>query len=1130
MTDCTEAFNAFIGTGDELLQAVSFYTAADDVSYTVKIYDRFADGELLDELAAKSGTIEYTGFHTVDLDTPIILAEDDDFYVYVELSAGGCAYDRTSEIPVLLGAPTEDPQKFPVPLDPRLGKSDLVGRRQATIVKSTSSPGQSYYRSGSEWLDLYDYEDPPWNNTGNFCIKALATEREYTGPGEFESRGVDLTGWITIDELDTGSFSASDCWGYTSPSGREYAIIGLYRGTGFVDVTDPTDPQIVTMLFGDTNAWQDIKVYGDYAYSVTEAESRVIGGIRVYDLKDIDNGIVSHVFTVTSGGITTATHNVAIDANSGFIYRCGGGAIAYNGLRIYDLANPVQPLFVNSWQGRYVHDAQVVTYTEGLYAGRQIAFCFANDTPYGVNPGVDILDVTDKSLITVLGSINLALEPIFSHPAVFSHQGCLSPDRKYLYVADDADETVYPFPPTTTRVIDVSNLSNPVQVATFTNGATARDHNVYTHDDLIFEANYRSGLRIFDARDPVSPVEIAYFDTYPPDDAPRVNSLWGVYPYFASGTIIGSDMEKGLFVWQFRDCRVAVGSSTDCNRNGLSDDCDLDDGISDDCDANSRPDECDIADGLLSDVDGDGAADECCSTPAECDDGNPCTEDVCARVCIHTVNTGLCDDGLWCNGTRTCVDGVCVAGSPPCTDPALPTCDEAHDRCVECLSSRDCDNGVFCDGAEGCPDGMCTAGTDPCPDEMCNERQHMCVGCYDDSECDDFRFCNGVEKCDDTGQCRRGSPPCSTGLTCDEERDGCVCVTDGDCNDGLFCNGEETCDSDTGLCDTGTSPCPATEKCDEYTNSCVECLDGADCDDGNPCSADRCPLGHCTHTPIVGCRDEDRDGVKDSTDECPGSVWGAEVDARGCSCDVLDDDDDGVDNCNDTCADTPAGESCDEDGCSQSQVAAKSPEPDGDGDGVPDALDLCANTPVEEAAEVDAHGCSPAQLGEGEVAQPVPDDSDADDVTDTVDACPDTPADEVDQVDGAGCSPSQRDTDGDGVVDAEDECGDSAAGEEVDADGCATGVADGSSRMSRRTASPCGFFDLMILAVLFVGMGAVRFSFRGCHWQLAAGAGTGGQAASGTRANDGAPSEFAIRPRQVGISQAQHSAFAVRRQ
>jgi choice-of-anchor B domain-containing protein len=530
-----------------------------------------------------------------------------------------------------------------------------VGRRQATIVKSTSSPGQSYYRSGSDWLDLYDYDDPPWSNTANFCIKALATEREYTSD-EFESRGVDLTGWITVDELDPGSFSASDCWGYTSPSGREYAIIGLYRGTGFVDITDPTDPQIVAMVFGDTNAWQDIKVYGHYAYTVTEAENRVIGGIRVFDLKDIDDGIVSHVYTVTSGGITAATRNVAIDAGSGFIYRCGGGAIAYNGLRIYDLANPMQPLFVNSWQGRYVHDAQVVTYTEGLYAGRQIAFCFANDTPYGVNPGVDILDVTDKSLITVLASINLAHEPIFSHPAVFSHQGCLSPDRMYLYVGDEIDETIYPYPPTTTRVIDVSNLSNPVQVSTFTNGGTATDHNIFTHDDLIFEANYRSGLRIFDARDPVSPVEIAYFDTYPPDDAPRLNGLWGVYPYFASGTIIGSDMEKGLFVWQFRDCRVAVGSSTDCNRNGLSDDCDIDDGISGDCNANQVPDECDIADGTLTDDNGNGIPDGC----EYCSDAD-------------------CDDALYCNGAETCDDGTCVQGEPPCPH---GVCNEETDECL----------------------------------------------------------------------------------------------------------------------------------------------------------------------------------------------------------------------------------------------------------------------------------------------------------------------------------------------------------------------------------------------------------------------------------------------------------------
>jgi hypothetical protein len=68
---------------------------------------------------------------------------------------------------------------------------------------------------------------------------------------------------------------------------------------------------------------------------------------------------------------------------------------------------------------------------------------------------------------------------------------------------------------------------------------------------MIFEANYRSGLRVFDAADPLAPVEAAFFDTYPDDDNANYNGLWGVYPYFPSGTIIGSDIEKGLFVWTF---------------------------------------------------------------------------------------------------------------------------------------------------------------------------------------------------------------------------------------------------------------------------------------------------------------------------------------------------------------------------------------------------------------------------------------------------------------------------------------------------------------------------------------------------------------------------------------------------
>jgi hypothetical protein len=129
-----------------MLESVSFYTAEDAVSYVVRIYDRFEGGELLDELAVKTGVIDYLGFHTVDLDDPVSLSEGNDFYVYLQLSHGGQAFDRTSDVPVLLGGDARP------------------------LVESRADPGQSYWRNGAAWDDLTDF-----NETANFCIKGLAT-------------------------------------------------------------------------------------------------------------------------------------------------------------------------------------------------------------------------------------------------------------------------------------------------------------------------------------------------------------------------------------------------------------------------------------------------------------------------------------------------------------------------------------------------------------------------------------------------------------------------------------------------------------------------------------------------------------------------------------------------------------------------------------------------------------------------------------------------------------------------------------------------------------------------------------------------------------------------------------------
>jgi C1A family cysteine protease len=147
--DAMEAFNAFTAVGStkatERLKAVSLINAVDNVDYTVTVYGAFDGTELKNPLSTQSGKLATTGFHTIDLTTPVPLKAGDKFYVYVKVSAGGQAFDRTSDVPVLLGA------------------------KYRATVESAASPGESYYKTAAGWVDLT--KD---NETANFCIKGLS--------------------------------------------------------------------------------------------------------------------------------------------------------------------------------------------------------------------------------------------------------------------------------------------------------------------------------------------------------------------------------------------------------------------------------------------------------------------------------------------------------------------------------------------------------------------------------------------------------------------------------------------------------------------------------------------------------------------------------------------------------------------------------------------------------------------------------------------------------------------------------------------------------------------------------------------------------------------------------------------
>jgi C1A family cysteine protease len=152
MEGVSRALNVFSAEDDHFLEAVSFFTPYDSLEYTVRVWDGFSEGQPTGELAELSGGFPHRGLHTVDLQDPVLLAEGDEFCLELQLSQPGMPYDRTSVVPVLLGADTR------------------------TLVESTASEGEGYYYESGQWKDLYYWEGNPYQGTGSFCIKGLVTD------------------------------------------------------------------------------------------------------------------------------------------------------------------------------------------------------------------------------------------------------------------------------------------------------------------------------------------------------------------------------------------------------------------------------------------------------------------------------------------------------------------------------------------------------------------------------------------------------------------------------------------------------------------------------------------------------------------------------------------------------------------------------------------------------------------------------------------------------------------------------------------------------------------------------------------------------------------------------------------
>ncbi len=153
--------------GNTKLKAVSFYTAAMNASYTVRIYRGVTTAPDTGTLMlTQTGVIPYSGYHTISLNTEVPLSGGQKFSVVVEADTPG--YD------------------YPIPIEaPIPGVSS----------EATAGAGQSYVSSdGSAWDDLTAYPQDCQDcnvNIKAFAVNIIPTPADFSGT----ARGVSSITW-----------------------------------------------------------------------------------------------------------------------------------------------------------------------------------------------------------------------------------------------------------------------------------------------------------------------------------------------------------------------------------------------------------------------------------------------------------------------------------------------------------------------------------------------------------------------------------------------------------------------------------------------------------------------------------------------------------------------------------------------------------------------------------------------------------------------------------------------------------------------------------------------------------------------------------------------------------------------
>jgi choice-of-anchor B domain-containing protein len=336
-----------------------------------------------------------------------------------------------------------------------------------------------------------------------------------TPAGATAAVNMTLLAQLPLAGMSRGATSAAGLWGFTTASGRRFALVGLSDGTAVVDLTDPARPRTTGLIVGEPSTWREVRPYGDTAYVSTEANT----GLDIIDLRNPDQPLKVQTWNRTF----TSAHSLEIETERGLLLVNGtrDAARADRGLRVLDVArNPRDPSEAGSFTGFYVHDAYP--------RGSRIYAAAIRDGFLGV------LDFSDPSRIVEITR--------FFTGGRFTHNAWLTGDARYLFTTDERSGRPV-------EGWDIADVFRPRKVSEYNARPTGVPHNVVIDGTRLFVAHYGDGVHVLDVANPESPRLIGSYDTYaPPSDG--FDGCWGVYPFPGSDLVIASDRQGGLFVLQ----------------------------------------------------------------------------------------------------------------------------------------------------------------------------------------------------------------------------------------------------------------------------------------------------------------------------------------------------------------------------------------------------------------------------------------------------------------------------------------------------------------------------------------------------------------------------------------------------